>query len=113
MTTRDITTFLFPDTYLFEGGDPNNCCVLGFHSFDFEPGTTRNGNLPRFYMMIYASWVSPGLFGTPELGFEDVVALSHEMAQDVQRSFRGVRWHPQRFAVVAVWQPVPERHRGG
>lgn len=87
MTTKDISTFLFPDTYLFEGGDPNNCCVLGFHSFDFEPGTTHNGNLPRFYVMIYASWVSPGLFGTPELGFQDVVALSHEMAETFNDPF--------------------------
>jgi hypothetical protein len=80
MTTKAITTFLFPDTYLYEG-NPGNCCVLGFHGPDLEPGTTRNGNLPRLYMMIYASWVSPGLFGTPELGFQDVVALSHEMAE--------------------------------
>ena len=78
MTTHDITTFLFPDTYLYEGGDPNNCCVLSFHSFDSEPGTKHNGNLPRFYVMIYASWISPGLFGA---GFEDVTALSHEMAE--------------------------------
>jgi hypothetical protein len=87
MTTRDIITFLFPDTYLYEGGDPNNCCVLGFHTFDSEPGTKHNGNLPRFYVMIYASWVSPGLFGTPELGFQDVVALSHEMAETFNDPF--------------------------
>lgn len=81
MTTRDISTFLFPDTYLFDGGDPNNCCVLGFHGPDIEPGTTKNGNRLRLYMMNYASWVTPGLFGTPELGFQDVVAISHEMAE--------------------------------
>lgn len=84
MTTRDITTFLFPDTYLFEGGNPNNCCVLGFHTFDAEPGTKHNGNLPRFYVMIYASWISPGLFGA---GFEDVTALSHEMAETFNDPF--------------------------
>jgi hypothetical protein len=78
MTTRAITTFLFPDTYLYENGDPNQCCVLGFHTFDFEPGTKHNGNLPRFYVMNYSSWISPGLFGG---GFEDVTALSHEMAE--------------------------------
>jgi hypothetical protein len=89
MTTRDITTFLFPDTYLYENGNLNNCCVLGFHSFDSEPGTKHNGNLPRFYVMIYASWVSPGLFGTPELGFQDVVALSHEMAETFNDPFVG------------------------
>jgi hypothetical protein len=86
MGTRDITTFLFPDTYLYEGGDPNNCCVLGFHTFDSEPGTKHNGNLPRFYMMIYASWISPGLFGA---GFEDVTALSHEMTETFNDPFVG------------------------
>lgn len=37
VTTKDMSTFLFPNTYLFEGS-PSNCCVLGFHSYDFEPG---------------------------------------------------------------------------
>ena len=78
MTTKTIATLLFPDTYLYLGGDPNNCCVLGYHTFDFEPGTPANGNLPRFYVMNYSSWISPGLFGA---GFEDVTALSHEMAE--------------------------------
>ena len=80
-TTRGITVLLFQDIYLFENGDPKQCCVLGFHTFDEEPGTAKNGNLPRAYTMIYASWVGPGLFGTPELGFEDVVALSHETSE--------------------------------
>lgn len=84
MTTKTIATFLFPDTYLFEGGDPNNCCVLGFHTFDQEPGTKHNGNLPRVYVTIYASWISPGLFNG---GFEDVTALSHEMAETFNDPF--------------------------
>lgn len=31
MTTRDLTTLLFNNVYLYDG-DPNNCCTLGFHS---------------------------------------------------------------------------------
>jgi hypothetical protein len=88
-TTKSITTLLFPDTYLFLDGNPNNCCVLGFHTFDVEPGTAANGNLPRFYTTIYASWVSPDLFDDEaqcdsSLGtncFRDVIAMSHEMAE--------------------------------
>jgi len=88
-TTKRITTMLFPDTYLFLGGNPNNCCVLGFHTFDEEPGTPANGNLPRAYTAIYASWVSPNLFDTQAQCesssgtncFQDLVALSHEMAE--------------------------------
>src|SRR5205807_7677371 len=38
MTTKDISTFLFPNTYLFDNGDPNQCCILGYYSFDFEAG---------------------------------------------------------------------------
>ncbi len=85
MTTKKISTFLFPNTYLYEG-TVNNCCILGFHTFDEEPGTVQNGELPRAYMMIYASWISPGLFGG---GFQDVAALSHEMAETFNDPFVG------------------------
>lgn len=62
----------------------NNCCVLGFHSADVEPGDASNGNLQRWYVMNYSSWISPGLF---PFGFEDVVALSHEMAETFNDPF--------------------------
>ena len=78
MTTQDITTLLFPNTYLYAPGDPSNCCVLGFHSFDFEPGVPSNGNQLRFYVMNYSSWISPGLFGD---AFVDVTAVSHELSE--------------------------------
>jgi hypothetical protein len=86
ITTKDISTFLFRDIYLYLNGDPNNCCVLGFHTFDSEPGTKHNGNLPRFYVVNYSSWISPGLFGA---GFEDITALSHEMAETFTDPFVG------------------------
>jgi hypothetical protein len=76
--TRDLSTFLFPNAYLFIGGDPNNCCILGFHSYDLEPGGADNGFRERRYVMNYSSWISPGLFGG---GFSDVAAFSHEMAE--------------------------------
>jgi hypothetical protein len=78
MTTKTLAAFLFPNTYLFENNDPNQCCVLGFHEFDSEPGIPANGNRPRAYTMAYASWITPGLFGP---SFEDVTALSHELAE--------------------------------
>lgn len=86
MTTKDITTFLFPNTYLYFNGDPTQCCVLGFHSIDEEPGTAANGNLARFYVMNYSSWISPGIFGG---GFQDITALSHEMAETFADPFVG------------------------
>lgn len=83
ITTKDISTFLFPNTYLYFG-TLKNCCVLGFHSYDVENGTSQNGNLPRRYVLNYSSWISPGLFGP---GFEDVTALSHEMAETFNDPF--------------------------
>lgn len=74
----DIATLLFRDVYLFFGGNPANCCVLGFHSFDAEPGTPSNGNRERDFVMNYASYISDGLFGG---GFSDVTAFSHEVAE--------------------------------
>ncbi|HEY6338421.1 MAG TPA: hypothetical protein VIW68_07995, partial [Candidatus Sulfotelmatobacter sp.] len=84
ITTKDISTFLFPNTYLYFNGNPNDCCVLGYHQFDFEPGDASNGNRLRFYVMNYSSWISPGLFGG---GFVDVTALSHEMAETFNDPF--------------------------
>lgn len=86
INTKSISTFLFPNTYLYLGGDPNNCCVLGFHSFDYEPGAQSSGGVPRAYVMNYSSWISPGLFGD---AFTDVTALSHEMAEIFNDPFVG------------------------
>jgi hypothetical protein len=77
-TTKSLTILLFQDTYLYENGDPTQCCVLGFHSFDYEPGIPANNNTQRSYVMAYASWITPGLFGG---GLADITALSHELSE--------------------------------
>ena len=51
MTTKDITSLLFNNVYLYDG-TPDNCCVLGFHSYDFEPDVPSNGNRERRYVMM-------------------------------------------------------------
>jgi len=84
ITTKDISTFLFPNTYLYFGSPNQDCCVLGFHSYDFEPGDASNGNKERRYVVNYSSWISPGLFGS---GFQDVTALSHEIAESFNDPF--------------------------
>ena len=86
ITTKDISTFLFPNTFLYFNGNPNQCCVLGFHTYDFEPGDTRNGFREKRYVFNYSSWISPGLF-VP--GFEDVTALSHEITESINDPFVG------------------------
>jgi hypothetical protein len=84
ITTQDISTFLFPNTYLYFNHDPNECCVLGFHSYDIEPGDASNGNKEKRYVVNYSSWISPGLFGA---GFVDVTAISHEVSETFNDPF--------------------------
>jgi len=86
VTTRDISTFLFPNTYLYLKHNPNNCCVLGFHTYDYEPGDRANGFREKRFVLNFSSWISPGLFGS---GFEDVTALSHEVTESVNDPFVG------------------------
>ncbi len=83
MTTKDLSTLLFPNAFLYDTV-PSNCCIIGFHSFDYEPGTPANGNQLRFYVFNYSSWISPGLFGG---GFQDVTALSHEVSETLNDPF--------------------------
>lgn len=84
--TKDIGTFLFPNAYLYRNGDPTMCCVLGYHSYDVEPGDKSNGFRERRYVMNYSSWVTPGLFGD---AFADITPLSHEMAELFNDPFGG------------------------
>jgi hypothetical protein len=69
--------------YLYDV-DINNCCVLGFHSYDVEPGIPSNGNRERRYVMNYASWVTNGIFS---FGFEDITPMSHEVAETFNDPF--------------------------
>jgi hypothetical protein len=80
ITTQDLSSFLFPNTYLFIG-DPGNCCILGFHSYVFDPS---NPKAEARWVFDYSSWISPGLFGG---GFSDVTALSHEIAESFNDPF--------------------------
>jgi hypothetical protein len=79
--TKDISTFLFPNAYLFSG---TPCCVLGFHAYDIEPGSASNGWQERRYVLNYSIWITPGIFGG---GFEDITALSHEMSETFNDPF--------------------------
>jgi hypothetical protein len=77
--TRDIATFLFPNTFLYIGGNPANCCIIGYHTYDLEPGGADNGFRERRYVLNYSSWITPGIFADPTFG--DITALSHEMSE--------------------------------
>jgi hypothetical protein len=85
ITTKDISSFLFPNAYLYTNGDPTQCCIIGFHSYDVEPGTAANGWLEKRYVMNYASWVTSGNFGDPT--FADIAPLSHEITETFNDPF--------------------------
>ncbi|MGC2548793.1 MAG: hypothetical protein WA437_00970 [Candidatus Sulfotelmatobacter sp.] len=86
ITTKDISTFFFPNVYLYSNDNPNDCCILGFHTFDEEPGDASNGDRLRFYVMNYSSWITPGLFSG---NVQDVTAHSHEIAETFNDPFVG------------------------
>lgn len=83
--TVDISTFLFPNAFLYFNGDPNQCCVIGFHTYDLEPGGASNGFREKRYVLNYSAWISPGVFSDPTFG--DISALSHEMAETFNDPF--------------------------
>jgi hypothetical protein len=83
ITTRDMSTFLVNNVYLYIG-TLSNCCIGGFHSYDFEPGDATNGNRQRRYVMNYSSWMTKGIFSR---GVEDITALSHELAETFNDPF--------------------------
>jgi hypothetical protein len=84
ITTKDISTFLFPNTFNYTHGNVNDCCVLGFHSYVYDPGTDSNGNVEKRWVFNYSSWISAGLFGG---SFQDITALSHEISETYNDPF--------------------------
>jgi hypothetical protein len=75
---------LLPNTFLYVGRQ-TNCCILGFHTYDFEAADVGSGNHERRFVIAVASWISPGLLN----GVEDVSALSHELAEAINDPFVG------------------------
>jgi hypothetical protein len=86
ITPQDISTFLFPNTFLFSGGDLSFFTV-GFHTYDFEPGSEANGNVEQRFVLNYSSWVTPFVFFGDN--FEDITPLSHELSETLNDPFVG------------------------
>ncbi len=82
--TADISSFLFPNAFLFIK-TPANCCIIGFHTYDLEPGSAFNGWREKRYVVNYSSWVSPGIFRDPTFG--DITAMSHELSETFNDPF--------------------------
>jgi hypothetical protein len=84
--TSDISSFLFPDTYLANivGTTVTGCCVAGFHTYDLEPGDASNGFRERRYVLNYSAYTSTSFFTAP---FLDITALSHELSETFSDPF--------------------------
>jgi len=71
---------------LYFGGNPANCCIIGFHGAGIVPGRSTgpvhgNGNQP---VLTYAwtSYITPGTFNPiNSWAVQDIHALSHEIAE--------------------------------
>jgi hypothetical protein len=82
-TTDALNVNMYPNTFLFSInnlGQKASCCVLGFHTYYFDPTVTPQ---PR-WLFDYASWISPGIF---KGGFQDITALSHEISETLNDPF--------------------------
>lgn len=76
LDVKSLPVVLTRNGLFFEGGDPNNCCVLGFHTA-FETKVVANKHFVQTFAT--ASWVDPGIFVNPDIA--DVLPLSHEISE--------------------------------
>ncbi len=71
---RTLPIFLTYNSFLFSE-NPQNCCVIGFHSALAFPGPGGSHDVNTF---VWASYSDKGIFAAP---IEDITSLSHEMAE--------------------------------
>jgi hypothetical protein len=89
----DVTALpiaLTTNVFLAPGADMRQCCVMGFHT-SFDVG--QQSGLQLVQTFVWASWISPGIFGS---GVADVTAISHEISE----------WFNDPFStnIVPEWQ---------
>ena len=71
---------------LYFGGNPANCCIIGFHGAGIVPGRSAgpvsgNGNQP-VQTYAWTSYITPGTFNPiNSWAVQDIHALSHEIAE--------------------------------
>jgi hypothetical protein len=78
-----LPIFLTNDVVNFEGTNPLNCCVIGFHG-TVTGAASGQGNQP-VQTFAWASWLSPGVYARPNGGtdwaVQDIHPLSHEISE--------------------------------
>ncbi len=99
-TPDNVFPIFLTNNVLLSAGDPNNlnnCCIIGYHDAQFQPGSTINIDT-----YAWGSYVSHGVFGSTPI--EDINALSHEVAEWLNDPF-GTN-------VVPVWSVPSEPQYG-
>ena len=84
-----LPIFLTRDVVNYIGGDPNNCCVIGFHGasevLGHGTGSTHGNGNQTVQTYAFASYTSPGFFaranGGTDWAVQDIHALSHEISE--------------------------------
>ncbi|CAM3682961.1 hypothetical protein [Pelomonas saccharophila] len=83
-----LAMFLTDNVMLYDGNNPSNCCVIGYHGTKATGnggGSTNSNGNAEVQTFVWASWVQPGLFARPNGGtswaLQDIHALSHEIAE--------------------------------
>jgi hypothetical protein len=81
-----LPIYLTNNVMLYEGHNPLNCCVIGYHGAAHPTGngagsTNSNGNAV-VQTFAWASYVTPGFFNPKTAwALQDIQALSHEIAE--------------------------------
>jgi hypothetical protein len=75
MDVSGLPIALTSNVFLAPRAEIRQCCVMGFHT-SFDAGE-RNG-LQLVQTFVWASWISPGIFGGT---VADVIAISHEISE--------------------------------
>jgi hypothetical protein len=83
-----LPIYLTNQVMLYEGHDPANCCVIGFHgtrAAGYGGGSGNSNGNAVVQTFAWASYVQPGFYSRPDGGtdwaLQDIHALSHEISE--------------------------------
>jgi hypothetical protein len=83
-----LPIYLTNQVFLYEGNNPGNCCVIGYHGTNPVGNGGGSGNSngnAQVQTFAWASYVQPGFYsranGGTDWAIQDIHALSHELSE--------------------------------
>jgi hypothetical protein len=85
-----LPIYLTNQVFLYEGNDPANCCVIGYHgtrATGDRAGNGKNQGNGIVQTFAWASYVQPGFYSRPlgaastDWALQDIHAISHEISE--------------------------------